>query len=186
MSFLLTSGCYNLNPSTFSALLSSARQHTALKIMKTKTPLILCLMLPACGQTPLIHADADAITVSSEPSGASIYVMGKMIAKTPAVIDLGTVYPITYAPELQGNYGRMTLKLEGCEDRIITVSSGVISNGLKAKLDCVATEELRVVVPAPTDKPVVQRLEELQALKDKGLLSDEEYQTIRSRILDSL
>lgn len=156
--------------------------------MKTKTPLILSLMLllPACGQTALVHADADAITVSSEPSGASVYVMGKMIAETPAVVDLSAVYPVTYAPELQGDYGRITLKHEGCDNRIITVSSGMISNGLKAKLDCNAAEESQVTVPASIAKPVAQRLQELQALKDKGLLSDEEYQVIRNRILNSL
>ncbi|MDA3869999.1 MAG: SHOCT domain-containing protein [Gammaproteobacteria bacterium] len=153
--------------------------------MKTKTPLILSLMLllPACGQTPLIHAGADAITVSSEPSGASIYVMGKKITETPAVIDLSAVYPVTYAQELQSDYGRITLKHEGCEDRIITVSSGMMSNGLKVKLDCVTAKEPQVAAPAST---AAQRLEELQVLKAKGLLSEEEYQTIRNRILDSL
>ena len=156
--------------------------------MKTKTPLILSMMLllPACGQTPLVHADADAINVSSEPSGASIYVMGKMIAETPAVVDLSAVYPVTYAQELQGDYGRVTLKHEGCEDRIITLSSGMMSSGLKAKLDCVTAEESQVAVPASAAKPVAQRLQELQALKEKNLLSNEEYQTIRNRILDSL
>ncbi len=156
--------------------------------MKIKTPLILSLMLllPACGQTPLIHAGADEITVSSEPSGASIYVMGKKITETPAVIDLSAVYPVIYAQELQSDYGRITLKHEACEDRIITVSSGMMSNGLKAKLDCVTAKEPQVALPAPMAKPVAQRLQELQALKDKGLLSEEEYQTIRNRILDSL
>lgn len=155
--------------------------------MKTKTPLILSLMLllPACSQTPLISGNDSKITVSSEPSGASIYVMGKMIAETPAVIDLSAVYPVTYAPELQGVYGRIMLKHEGCEDRIITVSSGMISNGLKTA-DCVTAEEPQGVVPASMAKPVAQRLQELQALKDKGLLSDEEYQVIRNRILNSL
>lgn len=156
--------------------------------MKTKTLMILSLMLlmPACGQALLISGNDNKITVSSEPSGASIYVMGERLAATPAVINLGTVYPVTYAPELQGDYGRITLKHEGCEDRIITVSSGMISNGLKAKLDCIAAEESQVTVPASMAKPVAQRLQELQALKDKGLLSDEEYQAIRNRILNSL
>lgn len=156
--------------------------------MKTKTPFLFSLMLSvsACSQTPLLSGGDNQITVDSEPSGAAIYVMGESVATTPAVIDLSTVYPVTYAPESQDDYGRITLKRAGCDDRVITVSPRMISSGLKTKLDCVAAEASPVTTPTLTGKPVAQRLQELQALKEKGLITEEEYQAIRQRILESL
>jgi len=156
--------------------------------MKTIKPLLLSLVLlmAACSQTPLLSGGDNQVTVSSEPSGALVYVMGEMVATTPAVIDLSVVYPVTYAQEHQGDYGRITLKHAGCEDRVITVSSSMLSSGLKTKLDCFAAEAAQITTPALADKPVAQRLEELQALRDRGMISEEEYLTIRRRILESL
>jgi hypothetical protein len=67
----------------------------------------------------------------------------------------------------------------------------MISDGLKANLDCSVKEEPVVDVPPAVEqhaaeKSVNQRLKELQALKDEGLISEQEYQEIRSRILKSL
>jgi hypothetical protein len=51
-------------------------------------------------------------------------------------------------------------------------------------LDCSVKEE--VVVEGVAEKSVKRRLKQLQSLKDEGLISDQEYQEIRSRILKSL
>lgn len=142
--------------------------------------------MSACSQTPSLVGGDNKITVSSEPAGASVYVMGEVVGTTPVVVDVGAVYPLTYAPELQGDYGRIMLKHAGCEDRIITVSSRMINSGLNTKLDCVAAEAPPVTKPVLVDKTVTQRLQELQLLKEQGLITDEEYQTIRQRILQSL
>ena len=112
--------------------------------------------------------------------------MGKLVGTTPTVVNVSTVYPVTYSQENEQYYGRITLMHESCSDRTITISSRMISNGLKEKLDCAEGKGRAVEVPPLVDKPVNQRLKQLQALKDDGLINEEEYREIRIRILESL
>ena len=156
--------------------------------MKTKIffTCSLTLLLSACSGNSLAPKNSNEISVHSEPSGASVYVMGKLAGTTPTVVDINTVYPATYSQKNKQNYGHITLRHEGCSDQIIKISAHMISNGLKASLDCLISEEQIIEVPAVADKSVKQRLKELQALKDDGLINELEYQEIRSRILKSL
>ena len=126
------------------------------------------------------------IYVNSEPSGASVYVMGKLVGTTPTVVNVNTVYPVTYSQENEQDYGRITLMRKSCSDRVITINSQMLSDGLMQKLDCAVGEGLAVEVPPLVEKSVIQRLKELQALKDDGLINEEEYRKIRIRILESL
>jgi hypothetical protein len=144
---------------------------------------LLMFAYGGCSMAPSLH---DEITVSSEPSGASVYVMDKLLGLTPIVVDVDTLYPVTYPQEKQADYGRLTLKHEGCSDQTIKVSIGMVSRGLKAELDCQVAEEPEVEDAPAVVLPVKQRLDELQLLKDDGLINEKEYQEIRSRILDSL
>ncbi len=50
----------------------------------------------------------------------------------------------------------------------------------------VATEKHAIVLPAVGDSSVDAKLEKLNALKEKGLLTDDEYQVKRKAILDTL
>ena len=76
---------------------------------------------------------------------------------------------------------------ESCSDRTITISSRMLSNGLEEELDCSVGNGQVVDEASPlVDKSVVQRLKVLQALKDEGLITEEEYRKIRLRILGSL
>ncbi len=147
---------------------------------------LLIVLLSACAGNSLAPKNNDQISVNSEPSGASVYVMGKLLGLTPTVVDLVTVYPVTYSPEDEQNYGRITLKREGCSDQTIKVSTGMVSSGLKADLDCQIKQEPGIEPPSLSDKSVKQRLQELRVLKDEGLISEREYQDIRIRILQSL
>lgn len=147
---------------------------------------LLIVSLSACAGNSLAPKNNDEISVSSEPSGASVYVMGKRVGLTPTVVDVNTIYPVTYLQEDAQRYGHITLKHEGCSDQTIKVSTGMVSNGLKADLDCQIKQEPGIELPPLADKSVKQRLEELQVLKDEGLISEQEYQDIRIRILQSL
>ena len=112
--------------------------------------------------------------------------MGKLVGTTPTAVNINFVYPVTYSQENEQYYGRIKLVRENCSDRTITITSRMISNGLKEKLDCTAAEGLTVEAPTLVDKSINQRLKELQALKNNGLINEEEYQKIRTRILESL
>ena len=161
--------------------------------MKREKLLLSCTLmisLSACAGNSLAPKNSDKISVKSEPSGASVYVMGEDMGLTPLSVDVDNLYPVTYSPDEQELYGKIVLKHEGCSDKTVKVSTGMVSSGLKTDLDCVKDEEpevlLHVQPQVPTAKPVKQRLQELQGLKDEGLISEHEYQDIRSRILKSL
>lgn len=149
---------------------------------------LLVMLLTACGGSSLAPKNSNEISVNSEPSGASVYVMGKLAGVTPIVIDNSEVFPVTYLPEQKQHYGHITLQHDDCANKKIKITSRVISDGLKASLDCAADEEPVISVQPATvvEKSVNQRLKELQVLKDDGLISEQEYQEIRSRILKSL
>lgn len=151
----------------------------------------LIMLVSACSGNSLAPKNSNKISVNSEPSGSSVYVMGKMAGITPVVIDSNSVFPAAYLPEDERDYGHITLTHEGCSDKKIKISARMISDGLKASLDCSVKEEPVIDVPPVVEKNVVekslnQRLKELQALKDEGLISEPEYQEIRSRILKSI
>ena len=151
----------------------------------------LIILVSACSGSSLVPKNSSEISVNSEPSGSSVYVMGKLAGTTPLVIDSNSVFPAAYLPEEQQDYGHITLTHEGCGDKRIKISTRMISDGLNANLDCSAKEDpvvdvLPAVVQHAVEKSVNQRLKELQVLKEEGLISEQEYQEIRSRILRSL
>ena len=147
---------------------------------------LLILLVSACSGNSLSLKNSNEIHVNSEPSGASVYVMGKLLGTTPTVVKVSAVYPVTYSQENEQYYGRITLMHESCSDRTITISSRMLSDGLKAKLDCTKGKGQAVEVLPLGGKSVNQRLKELQVLKDDGLINEEEYRKIRIRILESL
>lgn len=155
--------------------------------MKTKIVVSLAsiLLLPACGGNGLMLKNNSEIPVISEPSAASVYVMGKLIGTTPMVVSIKSVYPVTYAQEDTKNYGRITLRHKSCADQVLTVSAQMISDGVKAKLDCPDYNEDVIKEKSLPDKSVKQRLQELQTLKNEGLINEDEYRVIRNRILKS-
>jgi hypothetical protein len=152
----------------------------------------LLLLISACSGNTLAPKNSDEILVNSEPSGASVYVMGKLAGTTPVAIDSANVFPVVYQPDDAQDFGYITLTHRDCSDKKIKISTRMISDGLKVSLDCLTKEEAPIAdISLQAKKHVVertvnQRLKELQALKDEGLISELEYQQIRSRILKSL
>ena len=142
------------------------------------------MQVSACGGNSLAPKNSNKISVASEPSGASVYVMGKLAGITPVLLDSNNVFPIVYLPENEQDYGYITLRHEACSDKKIKITAGMISDGLRVGLDCVV-EEAATDKSSVVERTVSQRLKQIQALKDEGLINDQEYQKIRSRILKS-
>ena len=156
--------------------------------MKTKIVVSFSaiIFLSACNGNGLMLKNNSEIPVTSEPSAALVYVMGKLIGTTPMVVSTKSIYPVTYAQENTKNYGRITLRHKSCADQVLTVSAQMISDGVKAKLDCPDNDEDVIKEKSLPDKSVKQRLQELQALKNEGLINEDEYLRIRNSILESL
>lgn len=157
------------------------------------------LLLQGCSNFSALSKHGE-ISVGSEPSGASAYVMGKMLGSTPLVVRHQDVFPVVYAPDQQDLYGVVILKKDGCQDYLQQVNSTILRKGIKAKLDCtkVSAEKIlthipqgdqpgiRVPAPDPTPTSIKQRLIRLDELHQDGLITDEEYSAVRRRILGEL
>lgn len=147
------------------------------------------------------------IDVSSDPAGADVYVMGEKAGVTPLTVDQDAIFPLTYPAEKQALYGVVELRKAGCLPARQNVGTRAVSRGLRVKLDCgegaraetPASRQTQPAAPAASANeqapatPVVkqtpaieQRLKQVQELRDKGLITEQEAQEIRQRILGEL
>ncbi|MGA8864633.1 MAG: PEGA domain-containing protein [Gallionella sp.] len=137
--------------------------------------------------------------MESDPSGATVYVMGENIGVTPVEISQKDVFPTVYPGDKVSLYGKVTLRKAGCADLTKTINGNIIANGLRAKLDCAnpaavapapalpaSAAPAPSVVPPPAKETVEQRLDKIKELLDKGLISDDEAKKARARILNEL
>lgn len=153
--------------------------------------LLLPILLAGCAHQ---SGSPATLAIDSSPSGAEVQVMGKAYGTTPTRLPLATIFPVSYPVEQQGEYGKVHFTHPECAPLTMTVSNVALESGLYGKLACQNTRP--AVVPAtsqesPAPRPQIDnttrgRLLQLDELKQNGLISDTEYQTIRQRILDSL
>jgi len=134
---------------------------------------------------------ADEFSVTSDPPGAAVYAMGERLGVTPLTIRQETVFPVVYQPDQQHLYGTLMLRKEGCREHTQRVSSAALHKGIAVNLACgqraakEAVEQRETVQPQPGRTPAT-RLRRLNELYQEGLISDEEYRSIRNRILSEL
>jgi hypothetical protein len=141
-----------------------------------------------------IKTNPDMITIESDPSGATVYAMGKDIGVTPLDIRQRDVFPPTYSPEQQPLYGIVTIRHAGCKDYTQRVDIAAYRTGIMAKLECgeqkPASEQKPAEVPRAEqrdEKPSIEkRLQLLKELQDKGLVTEDEVKATRRRILEGL
>jgi hypothetical protein len=171
-------------------------------------PCLLALLFVALasGCAPM-GAKPNRVDVSSDPAGADVYVMGSKVGVTPLTVDQDAIFPLTYPAEKQALYGMVELRKAGCLPARQNVSTRALSRGLHAKLDCgqatsaepVTSRQAQPAAPAASaneqapatpvvkEKPGIElRLKQVQELRDKGLITEQEAQEIRRRILEEL
>lgn len=155
------------------------------------------------------------ITIDSVPQGATVLANGIEIGTTPLPIDPGKHYHASFTSGgstggiIEFRYvGSLALKKPGCKDYSTQVNDNILSKDIDIQLDCdpayrpVAAQP---VTPAPVTPPAAvvapgipekqpartysdaqERLLQIESLHNKGLLSDEEYQALRKRVLDTI
>ena len=127
------------------------------------------------------------VTIDSQPQGASVIADGREIGKTPLEIVADEEFPPRW---IGGNYmvkGNLQLKKPECESVSIKVNDSVLSNDISQKLTCSDKVDTQANTPAnPVNDTITQRLEKLNELQKKGLVTDEEYKTQKLRILNEL
>ena len=125
--------------------------------------------------------------VTSNPPGAAVYANGQKLGKTPLKYNLYDAFPAGWRDSMYQAQGVLMVKMHGCEDYTLKVSDNVLRKPVHAELICseVSKAEKLPVVVAPhggTEK----RLEELEALYKKGVITKDEYSATRQRILNEL
>ena len=124
--------------------------------------------------------------VTSHPSGAAVYANGVELGETPLHYKLYKAFPASWKDAMYQAHGVLVLKMDGCEDFSLQVNDYILSNPIHAELKCSEASKSEELATTTSDSGAEKRLEELEALYHKGLITKEEYSTTRERILNEL
>jgi len=138
------------------------------------------------------------IRIISEPAGAMAYADGAELGATPLEIVPGDHFRSGFVGFSYRYFGKLSIKKAGCETWSTEVNDNILSKDVHAKLKCDPNfRPAATAAPAaggPSDSmsnpssgdPTIERLERIETLHKKGLISDEEYKQLRARIIDKL
>jgi hypothetical protein len=184
---------------------SARQQHKFLILVLFSVSLLL---LQGCGGV------RKGITIDSRPQGADILADGKNIGKTPLLIKQDDVFPPHWYGRTYMVKGNLEIQKEGCEGFNMEVNDFVLSKDINANLKCnpgmmqsnapaavpaAGKPEVEQAVPASSkaepgavkkstsaSNEIEQRLSRLKDLRDRGVITAEEYAEQRKRILESI
>jgi len=138
-------------------------------------------------------------SVTSEPSGAMVYANGQELGVTPLHQNLYKVFPASWNKLVLQATGALIVKKDGCKDFILNVNDYILSEPIHAKLECNGVNTPVTKTPKVTEKATSiqspnkesngsteKRLSEVEGLYKKGVITRDEYQAIRKRILNEL
>jgi len=148
------------------------------------------------------------IEIRSDPAGAEVLANGKRIGITPVTVTPADNWSTGFvsAKDYGVNYqytGTLTIRMPGCKDFSTNVDDYLLTRDVAVKLDC--DPNYRPVSPAtaqPAGAPAMsgsgrgdfltseeimaRRLRRLEGLRSRGLITEDEYQQVRRRILGEL
>ncbi len=149
----------------------------------------LGLALGACSNNRIGKSD---ITIDSTPQGAEVYASGEKIGTTPLNVVPDKIFPPRWVKTTYRAAGLLSINKDGCEPYTLEVDDYVLSKDILAELQCT----IPIAHPEPagqTAEPAAhngagttERLRELEELRQRGLVTEEEYRRIRQRVLDTL
>lgn len=138
------------------------------------------------------------ITVASDPSQATVIADGVELGATPLTFNPSDAFRAGFTGGDDGllvyRYtGKLIVKKAGCKDSVTEVDDNILSKNMHIKLECdpdyqppaapvVSVPKPQLVMPASAE----ERLQKIDALHKKGLISDDEYRQLRQRVLDTL
>lgn len=159
----------------------------------------LMVLLQGCASTGGSQAAADGIQITSDPSGATVMVDGVEIGATPVRIEPSKVFRAGFVGLSYRYYGKLVVKKAGCKDKVTEVNDAILAKDVHVALECdpgyrsapapavtpQADPASRSPSPGRSD-PYVERLERIETLHRKGLITEEEYRRLRKRIIGEL
>ena len=136
--------------------------------------------------------------VTSNPSGATVYANILELGKTPLRHNLYDAFPAGWKNSIYQAQGVLVVKKDGCKDFTLKVTDYILSKPVHAELECsdiaskpkisapVVAPGVETVAPVTESGETEKRLEKLEALYKKGVITKEEYKTTRERILNEI
>jgi len=148
---------------------------------------IVCtiLLLPGCSSVS--ELEQDQANVTSNPPGATVIANSLELGETPLHYNLYDAFPAGWENSTYQAQGVLTVKKDGCKDYTLKVNDYILRKPIHAELKCSAvntSEKSTKIVTPPGETE--RRLEELEALYKKGVITKDEYKTTRERILSEL
>ncbi|MHB1214997.1 MAG: PEGA domain-containing protein [Thiobacillus sp.] len=144
------------------------------------------------------ETESGRIRIMSEPAGAIVYADGAELGATPLAIVPGNHFRSGFVGFSYRYVGTLSIRKAGCETWTTEVNDAILSKDIHAKLKCDPNYQApSAASPAsdgasgpgarsPAGDPTIERLERIEALHKKGLISDEEYKQSRARIIEKL
>ena len=146
----------------------------------------LCSLLVAgCGSVPT--AGERRVSITSKPSGARVSASGAEIGTTPLTIRPDEVFPPRFVGFDYRAAGTLSVAKPGCRTHRQPVDDAVLSKDVHVVLACDPTAS-SPAPPAELDagQSIAARLQRAERLRERGLITVEEYRRARARILDEL
>jgi hypothetical protein len=151
--------------------------------------LLAVILLGGCSSM-IVSEKSDRIKLVSDPAGATAYADGSELGTTPLAIVPGEHFRAGFVGLSYRYYGKLSFKKPGCEPYSIEVNDAVLAKDVHAKLKCDPDYRppgsAAPAQAAPAGDKYTERLERIESLRKKGLISDEEYKSLRKRIFDEL
>jgi hypothetical protein len=143
------------------------------------------------------ESQAGRIRVTSEPAGAVAYADGAELGATPLQIVPGNHFRSGFVGFSYRYVGKLTIKKAGCETWSTEVNDAILSKDIHARLKCdpnaqppspsaPAAGPAESISNSPSGDQTIERLERIETLHKKGLISDDEYKQLRARIIEKL
>jgi hypothetical protein len=146
------------------------------------------------------------ITLQSHPPAATVIADGTEIGVTPLTFNPSDAFRAGFTGGKSGllayrYVGKLVVKKPGCKDYVTEVDDNLLSKDIDVTLECdpdyrppAAPAAIVPAVPAVTaPEPQIsmpasaeERLRRIDALHEKGLISDDEHRDLRQRVLDTL
>jgi len=156
-------------------------------------------MLSGCaGMSSSSESQTGRIRITSTPAGAVAYADGAELGATPLEIVPGNHFHSGFVGFSYRYVGKLSLKKAGCETWSTEVNDAILSKDIHARLKCdpsyqppspsvpAAGNPAGSIHDSPSGNQTIERLERIEALHKKGLISDEEYKQLRARIIEKL
>ncbi len=149
-------------------------------------------LVTGCASMESNDSHTGRIQITSEPAGAMAYADGAELGATPVTIVPGDHFRSGFVGFSYRYTGKLSVKKAGCDTWTTEVNDYILSKDVHARLKCDPNYQApSSAAPAAggasrSADPAIERLERIESLHQKGLISDEEYKQSRARIIEKL